>query len=538
MSTARHFPPARHSWAGPLLALTVLLGGLADLGLRFPVEDAFHSGEFLAAAITILEGPPATATPYTLHGGGDYFPALFLHAVFPTESGDLIARTVIWYGVFSALTILFATLAALRLARSFGASLWPLIPFAAVAGAALTWRDLVFCLALYLFALVIPGPGAARRGRIPLQILFGAVVAFGAFWSYNRGLVTIGAFGPPMLVLAVMRRSHLAALASFAILFPAFAIALPGMSLAHYLDNLVMLAETSAKWALPFDANAGTDLAIVLIVNAAALILAARHAWRHSSDLPQILLLLGLGLADLSFMKIGLGRIDEPHVLMTLWLPVLILSLLVPLGAPVQLRWPVLAGAAVLLLAMLRDSLVLPVGTALVFFGLALPVARWRTGLAATAVALGLAAIALPAVKAAETAANGGLGWIARIGHLPADADAVTEGPAWAARALQAAGATCLFDMSNMGLVNAVARLPACSRFTYPIYAGPEHEPQLIADLEARAPAAVLSRADLFSYSIDGMTMAERYPALETRLHALYPQETCGAGVCIRTKGE
>ena len=63
--------------------------------------------------------------------------------------------------------ILFATLAALRLTRTFGASLWPLIPFAAVAGAALTWRDLVFCLALYLFALVVPGPGAARRGRMP-----------------------------------------------------------------------------------------------------------------------------------------------------------------------------------------------------------------------------------------------------------------------------------------------------------------------------------------------------------------------------------
>jgi hypothetical protein len=86
----------------------------------------------------------------------------------------------------------------------------------------------------------------------------------------------------------------------------------------------------------------------------------------------------------------------------------------------------------------------------------------------------------------------------------------------------------------NVGLVHAVAGLPACSRFTYLVYAGPQHEGQLMAALQRTAPQALLYQANFWSYAIDGRAMNVRFPALDALIRRDYPRQVCQYDFCIR----
>ena len=122
----------------------------------FPVKDPFHHGEFLAAAITVLEDTTFDGEPYTIHGAADFFPALFVNMLNPSRQ-MLLANTLIIYPFLSMLTVLFTTLAAVRLARRFGTDPLILLPFILASGLCVGWRDLLFGLSLLLFAGLVPG---------------------------------------------------------------------------------------------------------------------------------------------------------------------------------------------------------------------------------------------------------------------------------------------------------------------------------------------------------------------------------------------
>jgi hypothetical protein len=104
----------------------------------------------------------------------------------------------------------------------------------------------------------------------------------------------------------------------------------------------------------------------------------------------------------------------------------------------------------------------------------------------------------------------------------------------WSSETIVESGADCVFDLSNTGLINAVANLPACSQFTYPVYAGLQNEGKLITDLTRADPPVIVYRSDFWSYAIDGRNMAERFPALDAEIIKLYPREVCKYDYCLR----
>lgn len=534
------------AFALPFLLAIAIVTVLPTLRLRFPIEDAFHNGEFVAAALTLLRGPPFEAYPYTIHGAVDFLPALAVDALGADGSG-IVATTVLLLKTLSGLAVLLAVLAAHRIARILGASPWLLIPFTSLAVIGLGWRDVAFCASLYLFTFVMSLHGGEYRRRAMLvEALFGACVAFGLFWSFDRGLYTVASFSLPVLALVLWHRRGIVAIVAGLVSIPAIAALLPGMNVEHYLDNLFVLIETKSQWAFDFGPRHAVLVAIMALVHALAGVLVVLLLRKDHLVFHELVTVGTLVLACATYANAGLNRIDASHVSMALWAPLLLGCLVAgrlthPRPTPALF---VVIGVFSLLGAVLFR--LLPAYPSLVMLTLAMlalasfAVGRDRRTHAASfvmATVFGLSVAGVMASQALNASLSGGYaGTLAAVIDPPTDRQAVADGVRWSGETLHEAGTHCVFDMVNNGLVNAVADLPACSQFTYPVYAGPQHEDRLIADLRATAPAAVLARADFWSFAIDDRSMDQRFPRLFAEILASYPNETCRFGYCVRTK--
>jgi hypothetical protein len=109
-----------------------------------------------------------------------------------------------------------------------------------------------------------------------------------------------------------------------------------------------------------------------------------------------------------------------------------------------------------------------------------------------------------------------------------------TPGVRWTAERLKETPTRCIFDMSNNGIINALAKLPTCTEFIYPVYASPKHESIMLDQLRVASPPIVVYTSTYWSYSIDGRSMAQRFPNLDKYLRVHYPFEECMHGYCVR----
>jgi len=130
--------------------------------------------------------------------------------------------------------------------------------------------------------------------------------------------------------------------------------------------------------------------------------------------------------------------------------------------------------------------------------------------------------------------ANDKYKWLAHIYSPPTNNSASTEGVRWVSDRLIRSKSTCVFDLSNNGVINGLTTLPSCSRFTYPVYAGLVHETELINAVRETSPPAIVYSSTYWSYSIDGKSMRDRFPQLDIFLLQQYPNMECANGYCIR----
>ena len=503
----------------------------------FPVKDPFHHGEFLAAAITVLEDPTFDGEPYTIHGAADFFPALFVNMLNPSRE-MLLANTLIIYPLLSMLTVVFTTLAAVRLARRFGTDPLILLPFILASGLCVGWRDLLFGLSLFLFAGLVPDRHRSD-GRYMAQILFGFVIGFSIYWSFNRGVIGLVAFGLPTLWLTMRDPRFFVSIATVLVSFMTMGALLPGISIGGYFENFTTLLETSTQWA--YSTSAQTifwTLLVLAIVAASSILTLVRVRQRALSD-DNIVLLFTILIASGLFAKIGLGRIDESHVIMGAWLPLLALSLMLPtpnFEAPTKLIVGLICLVSVFFAGVVADNRpALPFLAIILALALFFPETRARRYVMYAMIAL---CVSVPVLLVGKTAYNvykGRYDWLVlHITNLPDAKRAVMPGLLWSSETIVESGADCVFDLSNTGLINAVANLPACSQFTYPVYAGLQHEGKLITDLTRADPPVIVYRSDFWSYAIDGRNMVERFPALDAEIMKLYPREVCKHDYCLR----
>jgi hypothetical protein len=126
--------------------------------------------------------------------------------------------------------------------------------------------------------------------------------------------------------------------------------------------------------------------------------------------------------------------------------------------------------------------------------------------------------------------------WVRLVANPLKNSSAVDPSINWVASELNRKHSQCIFDLSNNGLVNAISNLPACTRFSYIIYADKKFEGEIIESLTAKLPPAIVYSSDYWSYSIDGKNMVTRFPNLDLFIKRNYPIESCNYGYCMRYK--
>jgi len=522
--------------------VSLFISGQNALDLPFPISDPFHQGEFLAAAIAVLNDAPYDGDPLIVHGAVDILPALVV-AQLATSQEFVLSYTLAIYPFISIITVIITLAAALRLADRFQVQTALLIPFILFVPFSVGWRDLFFSISLYMFAAIVPDE-RGRGGGPAKQIIFGLVIALGTYWSFNRGVAALVAFGPLTIWLAVHYRrfwiSILTALAGFVFIGSVF----PGISIQGYIENFLVLLETSSQWTFPpsLNQNVWTGLVIAVgVISAATAVVSIR---KFSLTRSKIILLSALIIASAVYLKIGLGRVDQVHIQMAVWLPMLIITIIFSWEKHTVPNNALLIFSAVLLSVVITFVLrshyvslfsifsILIIATGF-FLG-----ERGRHYLSYALLTLCLSATATGAGLAWLKFQDDRYAWLSDIAQLPAAENAVTEGVLWSSRKIVESGSSCVFDLVNNGLINAVTNLPPCSRFTYPVYANRTYESQLIDDLRSSDPALIVYSSDFWSYSIDGKPMTERFPLLDAEILDRYPNIECNFGYCVRIRDE
>ena len=498
------------------------------------LSDPFHDGEYFAVAVNFFSRQPQTFHPLSIHGALDFIPALIArqwwgdaHYFLPTVA------------IYSALNIAAAALVLLithELCKNRPFEWIVLLGMALGAAFFVGYRDLLLLASLYSFLLVSGRPPRAT-GTIALLLLLGALVGFGVFWSFDRGIATLFCLGPPMLLMAWRDRTHLIAAAAVAGTVLGLAFFVEGFSISGYLENLSVLLQTSGQWSYGWRLEAVVLTCFVALINGCAMIMAFRAYWISAISQEELARVIALMLLSIIMLKIGVNRADVEHIFNGLWAPLLLLLSLAPQTFKVRrlilLAPPIIAIAAALTFKFHHIGFFI---TACLLVYTCMPhrdQGDFRVShlLSVMLIATSASALIYGGLKYLR---EGQYQWVTHVASPPENTAAVTQGVSWASQRLLQSQANCVFDLSNNGVINGLLNLPSCSRFTYPVYAAAQHEAELIHAITTAAPPAIVYSSTFPSYSIDGKTMRDRFQKLDNVLTARYPEEECVEGYCVR----
>jgi hypothetical protein len=499
------------------------------------LDDSFHYGEFFAATIGLFPDAANSFLPLTIHGALDFIPALIAEHQWGGDSYFLPTFAI--YKALHFLAATFIVLIAYELTKTKPYQWLLLLAVAAAAPLLVGYRDLVLLISIYLF-FQINKDNLGLGARLLLQTLFGAMVAFGIFWSYDRGIAGSLSLGAAVSALLLKNRWHALSLMTFIATIACLSLSFRAFSAQNYWDDLSTLMATSGQWSYGW-----IEMPVVLtvfagVINIMAISLLVANGTGSAYLASKLPVLLLFSCLSIIMLKIGINRADIQHIYWTLWAPMLISLYLygeqIAINMMARIFLVVILFAAVALtLALTSYGLVL-VASILVFTTISIEYTDvGKLG----SMGFGLVVVGclgLVSYIGVTGVTNGQYTWIKNIAAPPSNRLSTTEGVVWAADRLKEHGVNCIFDLSNNGVINGVARLPSCSRFTYPVYAGSQHESNLIADFQKALPPAIVYSSTDRAYNIDGRNMKDRFPNLDKFILKQYTKEECSFGYCLR----
>lgn len=528
----------RRDWkvVGLLLLVCTFFILMPSLKGSMVLTDPFHDGEYFAVAVNYFSLKPQSFQPLSIHGALDFIPALIARHWWGDERYFLpTAAIYVALNVAAAVMLLLITYQVCK-NRPFP---WIVLFGMAVAAPFFVgYRDLLLLASLYCFLILSGKP--RETGHIGLLVVLGALIGFGMFWSFDRGIATVVCLGPAMLLMTWHNRINLVAGAVFGATVLLLGLFFQGFSISGYLENLSVLLQTSGQWSYGWRLDAVILTAFVMLINLGAIILAIRAYLISSIGREELARTLALLLLSVIMLKIGVNRADVEHVFNGLWAPLLL---------TLSLARPTFTINRLILLA----PLIIAIGAALSFkfhhvgffliaslmVYICVPhrdMGDFRTSHLLPVTLIGVCALAV-IYSGLKHFREGQYQWVTHLISPPGNTEAVTQGVNWASQRLLQSQASCVFDLSNNGVINGLLNLPSCTRFTYPVYAAAQHEAELISALTHAAPSAIVYSSTFPSYSIDGKTMRERFKALDSYLTARYPREECADGYCVRYLG-
>lgn len=519
----------------PAALIEKFSGRFTIQGSNFVFQDPFHQGEYFAVAQSLSDTAGSPFPALSIHGALDYIPYFLVSTLSDTNHSFL--PTFFLYCLLGLIACLLVSILGIRLSDQPRPGL-PALCLALSAAFTVGYRDLFLLLCLLLFYLLIK-PGYNRQIRGAQQVAFGLCMALGLVWSFDRGIAACLSLGTATLVLLLRQRDYLIALAVFVLTLALAGLIHPILAPSSLLENILVLMRTSAQWRLAAGPQTTPLIEFAVQLNMLAVLGSWFSHWRAHSLKKALPELIALSLLAALFTKIGTNRADPEHIHYALWIPML-LAIRTPC---IQSRVQWLSGAAAVWLLWqsfligLEHTTFVPALAAACLLQANTPRYTWQRCIANLSLYASLLfsiyVFALNQDVAPELTQSR-YGWVTPLAKKQLDQDTVAPDIQWASDELQRHKADCVFDLANHGLINGLARLPACSRFTYPVYASADYENELINDVKLSNVPVLIYSSTFWSYNIDGRSMKQRFPALDAFIIQHYPIEICRATLCLR----
>jgi hypothetical protein len=517
------------------------------LGVELPVSDSFHFGEYFAAATTLWNEP--ASSPLTIHGGWDFIPAI---AARWLAGGENYFYPVIYLtrSVAPAIAAGMLLLLLTRILRS--KATWSTILFlsiAAIAAPSLVGiRDLFLiltCWVLYEFMT-----HKQSIGYNWLIVLLITASSLGVVWSFDRGIAGLVTILTTLLSAAYFENKAIYLKTSGLIVLGAISIVAIAQSSGtiNYFDNVSFLAQTSSQWRYPLSFGIIRDslLAIVFVASTIAATIRVNSSENRSYYYPYW---LGITACALMMLRIGINRADMGHLFMAMWAPLILTaysfstrekSLIKPSPTLIAAVCSMVAYFSLYyaLWALAFPVLAISFSSSLLWLQQLSTASRVRVFLASLSLWILFISLANPTRSLASAAK----GVLKRRIVTPAEylysgvpySRVADKGNAWAARKIRDSQSKCLLDMTNSGIINAGADLPACIQISYPVYATKKFEDRLLQEIENMDANAIVYSTENWQYSIDGKDMKVRLPRVDALLRQNYPVLECSDKYCIR----
>ena len=542
-----------HSVALLVILLSALWGRSFDLGDGM-VKDPFHQGEYFSVFTTLMSGE-VDFVVMSLHGALDFLPAWLAMGLY-SEDNYFIPTYFIYavIGVFSCL-LLYSIVA--LLSRQYRYRPVILMLVAVMACKMVGYRDVFLLLSFLLY--LIGQQTTNRYLNLVVEISLGLAIGLGMFWSFDRGIVGVLALGAGSLVLVFQNRKYLTSMFVFLLTLVVLELLSPVSIADFYVENIKFLIETSAQWSYGWGVRP-VLLSLFLAAPTMMVLILLAASVRYASK-SQVLLgnAAASGVLILLMYKIAINRADWDHVLMGLWAPLVGFLAVFWHGNPVPWFENIKKKIVIFLLFSLSTLAVIAHDNVILIYillaGMILTplVSRQRVGSGNAVAGVGglgglvrslsplqvamlfaVLPISYNSYKVMTVGLSGGLDWLAKLQSPPLNETLVSSDVQWVVSELERTNAGCVFDLSNHGVINGVSGLPACTQFTYPVYASRYYEPKMLEALVKANPPVMIYSTTHWSFDIDGKSMYQRFPVLSAYLQKEYPDEVCKLSYCLR----
>ncbi len=494
------------------------------------LSDLFHHGEYFSALVSLIHD--TTFIPLTIHGALDYIPGLLSIALF--GKGHYFFATELGFALLSCLAAVFLFLLLSRFDLSG--------PQLIVAGFIIPWmvdyRDLALIILLWLYFVSIDLKTGAKNTS--LLLLLGLAGTFNFYWSTNRGIAGTIATGSALLLLSFRDRRYVLPIGAFAISVLALSFVHPVLAFNNYIANLYILAKTSYQWGYGLQAES-VVLSIYMALMLSGMNILIFHQLlvgeRKTTNIANCLFFI---IISVFYYQISTYRADSVHIPMGLIAFVLGISywrsLRLKQDDPVGKLDGAVLWATTVLTAVAAICYDMRYGIFLVVFLLTFIYHLENFGGKARTVILSLFILAfvIVAFDIAHKHSKGSYKWLPYLFSPPQNALLATKSTQWVSDQLVQYKSQCVFDMTNNGTINALSDLPACSRFSYIVYADRRFEGELIRRLQETRPPVIVYSTDYWSYRIDQRPMPLRFPELDRCIREIYKYERCNEGYCLR----
>lgn len=519
------------------------------IGIKLPIEDSFHSGEWFAASTTLWNHPESP--PVTIHGAWDFLPALALRWL---AGEDKYYYPTIYFvqAILPALAGAVFLLLLYKLLR--GREGWAATVFLGVVAVStpsiIGIRDLFLLATIYCLRELLLSESKALQLQSLLLLMMTSSV--GLVWSFDRGIA-----GLITVIVALVSAAYLGKKSTYIhacawILAAAFAVLVLGRvsGTIDYLYNVDLLAKTSSQWRYPLSLSTGANM-VMAILFVCSIIVATAQRNASSSAALYYPFWLGCACCSLILLRFGINRADILHIYWTMWAPLILLAH----SSSFQKKWAqkpsvIVVFVLAIMIASMAAYYIYINGTLLVA-GLVLAVCllwadahsisfKVRAALASLSIWL-LILSTLDMTRSVFAASEGVLKGtvITPVEYFATGipyARFADPDNAWAARMIKESGSKCLLDMTNSGIINAGVDLPTCLQVSYPVYATSRFEDQLLKQAQGMDAQAIVYSTTNWQYAIDGKSMRQRLPRLDAFLRQRYPVEECHGRYCIRRR--